>query len=253
VKRLFLDLETSPNTILAWGVGKRSLMWDHDCILTERKIIIAAWKWSDQKTVHVLDWGDGQDDRAICEQVVPVLDSADQIIAHNGNRFDLPWIRTRCLKHGIRCNWNYKSLDTVAECRKRLYLNSNRLDYISKFMGREGKIHTDFLLWKRVVQGEKAALREMIRYCRKDVLELEAVYQQLAPYLATNTHDGVLAGGEKWQCQMCGSEDVKCSKTRTTAMGTVQRQMLCHDCGRYYTVSNKSYADMLEVKAGNCS
>jgi len=245
-KRLFLDIETSPNTVLSWRVGGKVYL-DHENILTERAIIMVGWKWEHQSRVNVWTWNDG-DDASLLKAILPILDEADEIVAHNGNHFDLPWIRTRCLFHGIPCNWDYRSLDTLAEARRRLYLNSNKLDYISRYVGRQGKIKTDFDLWKRVLDGQYNALQEMIRYCRQDVLELEQVFQKLAPYIAARTHRGVAEGGSKWQCPHCGSAQVLVNKTRTTAFGIQRKVMKCRKCTRYYTICMTAHDQMIEER-----
>lgn len=43
---------------------------------------------------------------------------------------------------------NYKQLIALKVAKSKLYLNSNRLDYISKFLGFEGKIETTPDLWE---------------------------------------------------------------------------------------------------------
>lgn len=166
---------------------------------------------------------------------------------HNSH-FDLPWIRTRALKHGIPCNWNFKVFDTLVEARRRLYLNSNSLDYISKFLDRKGKTKTDFSWWIDVMNDKPGALDRMVRYCKRDVRELEAVFHRISAHLGHKTHRGVQEGGSKWQCPLCGSAKVSPHKPRTTAAGTIQHQMQCGKCHKYYTISVASYEKMLEER-----
>jgi transcription elongation factor Elf1 len=45
-------------------------------------------------------------------------------------------------------------------------------------------------------------------------------------------------GKEKYTCAHCGSDHVKKSKTKITAVGTIQHQMQCLDCGGYYTIND---------------
>ena len=53
------------------------------------------------------------------------MDKADEIISHNGKRFDTPWIRTRALKHDIPMRHTYNEIDTYKMCKKYLNLPSN--------------------------------------------------------------------------------------------------------------------------------
>jgi hypothetical protein len=50
-KRLFYDIETSPNIGLFWQSGYK-LNIDHSNIIQERAIICICWKWEGQKEVH---------------------------------------------------------------------------------------------------------------------------------------------------------------------------------------------------------
>lgn len=248
MRRLFIDIETSPNVGLFWRAGYKINLTPEN-ILEERVIVCAAYKWADQKTVKALRWTPAAggvflgDDKQLLRDLMPVLAAADEIVGHNGDRFDMKWIRTRCLFHRIPMSHYYNTVDTLKLARQLLYLNSNRLDYISKFLGEKGKIKTDYNLWKRVVLGQKTALDEMVRYNKGDILALEAVYDELMPYIPNKSHAAVLHGGSKAQCPECESWNVYRSKKRTTAAGTVKHQMHCNDCGKYYTISDKTARD----------
>lgn len=244
-KRLFLDIETSPCIVYSWGTGY-NLTLPHDNIITERAIICACWKWEGERGVSSAIWNSQHDDAWLLKNLIHRLNQADEIVAHNGSHFDLPWIRTRALKHGIPCNWNFKVFDTLVEARRRLYLNSNSLDYISKFLDRKGKTKTDFSWWIDVMNDKPGALDRMVRYCKRDVRELEAVFHRISTHLGHKTHRGVQEGGSKWQCPLCGSAKVSPHKPRTTAAGTIQHQMQCGKCHKYYTISAASYEKMLE-------
>ena len=246
-KRLFLDLETSPNIVYSWRLGAKVFL-DHQNMIHERAIICACWKWEGQTTVHHLSWDANHSDKTLLQHLVPVLDAADEIVAHYGSRFDIPWVKTRCMLHQIPCGWEYKVVDTCTEARLRFYLNSTRLDYIAKFLGREGKIQTDFSWWLAVLNDSPGALTCMVRYCQQDVRELEAVYHRLAPYIKGRSHRGVAEGGSRWQCPHCGSEHVRLNKTRPTAAGILQHWMNCQDCHRYYPLCTLIYEQMLEER-----
>lgn len=249
IRRLFFDIETSPNVVLSWRVGYR-ISIDYDNIVKERAIICAAWKWAGDKKVHAEAWNEQQDDKAILEAFLEDAHAADEIVAHNGDKFDLPWIKTRCLHHGLQTFPKYNTIDTLQWARRNFYFNSNRLNYLGKFLGIGGKIETHFGLWKAVVlDNDRDQLAKMVRYNKRDVGLLEQVYDRLSAHVSPKTHIGVLNGGDKWMCAYCGSEDVRVNKTRRVTMaGTVQKQMHCGHCGRYYTVSSKAYVQYLEAK-----
>lgn len=88
----------------------------------------------------------------------------------------------------------------------------------------------------------------MAEYCRRDVQLLEQVYKKMADHMPHSTHQGVLAGGDKWTCAHCGSDRAKKNCTKITAAGVHLHQMQCKKCGRYYQISEKVYQDYLETK-----
>jgi len=249
IRRLFFDIETSPNLVLSWRVGHR-INIDYENIVRERAVICAAWKWGGSSAVRAEVWDDQQDDKALLEAFLEDAHAADELVAHNGDKFDLPWIKTRCMYHGLQTFPRYKTIDTLAWAKRNFYFNSNRLNYLGKYLGCGGKIETTFGLWKDVVLGnDRQKLAQMARYNKRDVVLLEQVYDRMAAHVAPKTHVGVLNGHDKWTCAYCGSEDAIVSKTRrVTAAGAVQKQMLCRSCGRYYSVSQKAYIEYLEAK-----
>lgn len=247
IKRLFWDIETSPNIMFSWRAGYK-LNLSHDNIIHERAIICICYKWEGDEQVHSIEWDKG-DDRELVKEFAEIAEQADEMVAHNGNKFDLKWYNTRNLIHCLPPIPQYKTVDTLTIARKHFYLNSNRLDYLGKILLREGKISTNFDLWKRIcLDNEPSAMREMIQYCKKDVELLERVWRKLTPYDMPKTHAGVFAGLDRWTCPHCASENVKVSKTRPTPKGMIQKQMQCNDCRRYYTIANKVYKDYVVAK-----
>lgn len=248
IKRLIWDAETSPNVVLSWRLGYKVKI-DADNLLKERAIICICYKWEGENKVHSLTWDENQCDKAMLKEFIEVINEADESVAHNGDKFDLPWIRTRCLFHGIPTFPTYKTIDTLQWGKRNFLFNSNRLNYIAKFLGLGGKIKTEFGLWKDIVLDKDAgALKRMVEYCKRDVHLLEKVYQKLSLHCSHKTHVGVAAGLDKWTCPKDGSKHVHVCKTKITAHGTKQYQMKCSDCGSYYTISEKAHSQYQEYR-----
>lgn len=241
LKRLFLDLETSPLEVYTWRIGYK-IQLSHDNIKRERFIICAGYKWEHEKLAKSIVWDMQMNDRKLLEELIPIVNSADEVVMHNGDRFDLPWIKTRCIFHGLPMYPEYKTIDTLAWAKRNFLFNSNRLDYIAKFLGAEGKLKTEFSLWKKIYgDNDRVALAYMAKYCRKDITELEIVYHKLAAYVNPKSHVGVMGGREKWSCPHCGSEAVFANGVRVTAVGTVQHRMKCNKCHRYYRINDAAF------------
>jgi hypothetical protein len=249
-KRLFFDIETSPNIGFFWSAGYK-LNVPYENIIKERAIICICYKWEGENKVHSLTWDDNQDDKTMLEKFIVIANEADELVGHNGDKFDLPLVRTRCLFHRIPMFPKYTTLDTLRQSRSKFRFNSNRLDYITKFLGIGEKISTGgFSLWKDILLNkDPEALRDMVSYCKNDVVILEKLFERLAPYIPHKTHYGMLHTGEKSSCPNCGSTDLKHNQTRYTAAGIARVQLQCEDCGRYHTVSNTTYKDVLKKQS----
>ena len=231
MRRLFFDIETSPNIGLFWECGYK-LNIPHDNIVKERAIICIGYKWSGESKVHSLTWDDDQEDQAMLAGFIPLMDDADELVTQNGDRFDIPWIRTRALHHGIPMSPNHVSIDTYKAAKYKFRFNSNRLDYLGQFMGEGKKIKTDFDLWKAILlKNDRKALTKMVTYCKQDVRLLEKVWDKMNPYVPAKSHVG------HGLCPECGSRNVTINKHRLTAMKHVRVCYQCQDCGKYHTVA----------------
>lgn len=252
LRRLFWDIETSPNVVLSWRTGYK-INIDHDNILHERAIICIGYKWEGESKVHALTWDDDQSDREMLATFLEVAAEADELVAHNGDRFDLPWVKARCAHHGLPTFPTYKTVDTLQWAKRRFLFNSNRLDYLGAFLGLGRKHSTEFGLWKAIVlQRDAKALRRMVAYCKRDVQLLEDVYAKLAPHVPHKTHAGVLAGRDKWTCPHCATTDVFVARgVRVSAAGAKSYQMKCRKCHRSYTASETAHTAYREAKYGN--
>lgn len=247
VKRLFMDIETSPNIGIFWSAGYKQQI-SYDNIVKERAIICICYKWANSNKVYSLTWDKNQDDKAMLEQFIQIANQADEIVAHNGDKFDLPWIRTRCLYHRIPMFPQYTTLDTLKGARSKFKFNSNRLDYIAKYLGVGGKTSTGFDLWKdAVLHNSKKALKDMVNYCKNDVVILEDVYNEMSPYLPSKTHHGVLEGKRVSSCPNCASDNTKVVKKRVNARGSKTYQLQCQSCGKYHTLSESVYNNELNI------
>lgn len=246
IKRLFFDIETSPMIVYSWRTGYK-LNIPTDNIIEDWKIICISYKWQNEDVVRNLTWDKNQCDKEMLEKFISIANEADEIIAHNGDRFDIKKIRTRCIYHRIPMFPKYRTLDTLKKARSGFTFNSNRLDYIAKFLGVGAKLeHEGFNMWVKCLQGDKKALKDMVKYCDMDIIVLEDVYLAMEHYIKPNTHAGVINGNMKYSCPSCGNdEDLTLLKNDVTEKGTISRVMECNTCGHNYNISNSSYKNFV--------
>ena len=245
-KRLLVDIETSPNVVYSWRVGYK-ISINYENILQERAIICIGYKWQGEKETHCLTWNNG-DDKAMLKAFIPILESADEVVAHFGDRFDIPWLRARAAFHGITVSPHIKTIDTKAQSARLFYFNSNRLDYLGQFLGVGKKIETDFDLWKDVVAGDEVALAKMVRYCRQDVKLLEKVYLRLEGYNKPKTHQGVMRGQPCSTCPKCASPNVIAIGKQVTGTGAVRPKMKCKTCSQVFLVTRAELSRHIKCK-----
>lgn len=244
-KRLFFDIETSYNVIASWRIGY-NLTADADSILKERAIICICYKYEGDNKVYSLKWDKGCDKKMLIE-FAKIMNEADEVIGHNSDKFDIKWVRTRCIKHGIPLIPDFKSLDTLKLSKKGFYFNSNKLNYIGQFLNVGKKLPTGgFELWKQVVEhNNQKALKTMVDYCCQDVKLLEAVYDKLSPYIQGKTHRAIAEGKTACNCPECTSARTISNGVRISASGIKSRRLQCLDCGRYFQISETVYQKII--------
>lgn len=248
IKRLFFDIETSYYIlkIRAWELRSRIKYFSYNDIEEEKVVLCICWKWQYDDKIYSLDWRMGE--KNMLKTFVKIMGQADECIAHNSDHFDVPTLRTRCLYHGILMYPNYRSLDTLKKSRSGFKFASNSLDYLGKFVGIGGKTERRAMEQTKAVfeDGNEKALKEMVNYCKNDVVVLNDYYHIISPFIAHNNNFAVATGGEKWECPECTGKNVEMFRTYFTPMGIIKRDMKCNDCKKQYHVSNKTYMAMLE-------
>lgn len=238
-RRLFFDIETSPNIGLFWQAGYKKNI-DYSNIIQERAIICICYKWEDEKEVHSLQWDSRQNDKKMLIDFIKVANQAVEMVGHNGDKFDLAWIRTRCVFHRIDMFPKYLTIDTLKVARAKFRFNSNKLDYIAEYLGLGNKIKTEFGLWKDILlRKDKVAMEKMIKYCKKDVTLLEDVFKILNPHIEPKTHYGRLLGESRETCPECGSDDLRPTGSVSTISGLIKKRFQCKTCFKYHTQTAK--------------
>ena len=143
---------------------------------------------------------------------------------------------------------NYKQFDTLKVAKAKFMFNSNKLDYISKFLGAEGKIPTEMKLWDDIILRKcPKALIQMLDYCDEDVRQLEVVYNALVSWENPKFHAGVLNGKTKQTSPITGTVNIKHIKKMITNSGTIKHIMRDLDTDRLFEMSDNNYKKFLEI------
>lgn len=240
-KRLFFDIEVSPNIGVFWEAGFKKNI-SPESIIKERAIICICYKWEDDEIVQSLHWDGKQSDKKMLQKFINVANQSDELIGHNGDKFDLAWIRTRCLYHRIDMFPKYVTIDTLKVSRSKFKFNSNKLDYIAKYLNIGGKTHTEFSMWTDIlINKDKEQLTRMIEYCKNDVEILEKVYKELRNHIEPKTHFGMIFGTSKMECPECGSDEYTMEGKIYHAGGSCKQRYKCKTCNKMYSHNEKNH------------
>ncbi len=230
-KILFFDIETTPLIGYAWR------KWDTNLIniLDDFYILSVGYQWEgSEEQVQILPnfelyRDDPNNDQSLVAFIWDLFDTADVVIGHNSNSFDIKKVNARFLYHKIRPPAPYKSVDTLGIARKHFKMTSNKLDDIGQHLGVGGKIkHSGFQMWLDVMAGDMKAWKEMAKYNLRDITLLRDVYMAMRPWIRTHPNMNLLQG-TMYACPNCGSFNVYKNGTSRTRV-TEWQQYHCKDC-----------------------
>jgi DNA polymerase elongation subunit (family B) len=231
---LLFDIETAPNLGWIWGKYEQNVIeyvseWYTLCF-------VAKWLGEKKLITHALpDYTarykkDREDDYAVVKAMWELLDEADVVVAHNGDRFDIRKMNARFAFYKMPPPSPYKTVDTKKVAKRYFMFNSNKLNDLGEHLGLGQKVDTGgFELWKGCMEGKKSAWRLMIKYNKQDVKLLEKVYLHLRQWM-TNHPNINLVDEKENACPICGSEKMQKRGFGTTRVCKYQRYQ-CQDCG----------------------
>jgi hypothetical protein len=232
-KILIYDLETSPIIGYTWGI------WQQDVIKVKEdwQILSVAWKWLGEKKVNVVgqdDFADYQpginDDTNVVEYIHGLFDTADIVIAHNGDSFDQKKAQARMIIRGMAPPSPYKQIDTKKVAKRYAAFTSNKLkdlaqDFNVSLKGDPGGFDT----WLGCLAGDPKAWARMKRYNKQDIPPLEDIYLKLRPWIDNHPSMGVL-NNKPDACPKCGGGPLQSrGLTAPTKVGRKQR-FQCTSC-----------------------
>jgi hypothetical protein len=235
-KILLFDLETSP----AFGTFWPSNIWKANVLKVHQDwfILMAGYKWLGDKTTKIVSMydydlfdKDPTDDYAVCEVMHNLFDEADVVIAHNGDKFDIPRLNARMIQQGFSPPSPAKTIDTLKIAKNKFAFTQNSLGELGQALGLGKKLSTGgYQLWEDCMDGCPKAWNKMSKYCKQDVDLLEKVYLTLRPWDDRHPNLAVFEGG--FQCPTCNSKDIQQRGYRTTNTCTY-KQFMCKSCGRF--------------------
>ena len=233
-KILILDIETAPLKAFVWGIWNVNVQLGQ--IETDWFCLTWAAKWLFEDKVYsgcvTPKEAVNQDDKRMIKGIWELVNQADLVIAHNGERFDMPKLNTRFLIHGFNPPLPYQQIDTLKHIRRNFGFTSNKLDYVNQLLNLERKKETSFELWRNCYNGDKQALDQMLDYNVQDVRILEETYLRIRPWIKPHPNMGLFILDEQQsRCPTCGSADLKEQGKHYNTTANTYELVRCSNCG----------------------
>lgn len=240
LKVLYYDIETAPLLSHHWRVYRENI--GQDQILATSFMLTWSAKWRDEDVVMsdrlTSEEALAQDDSRIVAELADLIREADVVVAHNGDRFDLPELNRRVMLMDQETLGFVETIDTLKLAKKNFRMSMNRLDFLAEEMGFGRKIKTEFELWRSAYQGDERALRDMEEYNRQDVVLLEKIFNKMRPHVRRLKRLWEADHDFEFLCTNCGAEGrsnfMRRGFYRTQASTFQKWQCKNDECGRYF-------------------
>jgi hypothetical protein len=233
-KVLVFDLETLPNEVYSWRVG-RNIFLTHENIIRDGCMLSYAARWLFSGDVHkdilTPEEVEKRDDSRIAKSLWKLIDEAHVVIAHYGKGFDKKKMNTAFKLAGLNRPSPYQMIDTKYEVAKNFSFLNNTLDNIARQLGCHRKIDTHYELWLRCLRGEQDALDEMLEYNVMDVFVLEDVYMELRGWIDSHPNLAVYCETDQSICPTCTSEKLHLIQDVYGTPANAYEVYRCEDCG----------------------
>lgn len=141
-------------------------------------------------------WPDERsNDRWLAEKALSALSECHVLYAHNGSRFDIPWLRTLALKYNLPFP-EKKLVDPCSVAWKKYRVGSNSLSSLAQFLGlAESKMPVGPEVWRTALFDNNLDSWNTLRErCKSDVRLLNAVASRV-----TRDVGMIDNGGSAWR------------------------------------------------------
>lgn len=234
-KVLVLDIETAPIMAYTWGIWNQNIQPSN--IHSDWFCLTWAAKWLFEDKVYSAKLTSkeaiNQDDSRIIKGIWKLLNEADIVIAHNGQKFDLPKLNSRFIVNQLHPPLPYQQIDTLLHIRRQFGFTSNKLDYVNQLLNLPRKKENDGMpLWINCYKGDTKALSDMLEYNIEDVRILEETYLRIRAWIKPHPNMGLFILDEtQSRCPSCGSHELQMQGKEYKTTANSYEQFRCCNCG----------------------
>ncbi len=232
---LILDIETAPLVAYTWGIWNQNIQPSN--ISTDWYCLTWAAKWLFEDKVYSAKLTGAeslrQDDSRIIKGIWELLNKADIVIAHNGQKFDIPKLNSRFIINKLHPPLPYQQIDTLLHIRRQFGFTSNKLDYVNQLLNLPRKKENEGMpLWIKCYKGDNKALKEMLDYNIEDVRILEETYLRIRAWIKPHPNMGLFILDEsESRCPTCGSTHLKDHGKQYRTTANIYSMFSCDNCG----------------------
>lgn len=171
-KEGYLDIETT-NLKASYGI---ILCW---CIYDANNDIMHEGQ------ITADDLSSSSLDRRVTKELIECMRGFDRVYTYYGTKFDLPFIRTRAVVHGLDFPI-FQTLfhkDVYYIVRNKFCLHSNKLVVACEvILGKTNKTRITPDYWTRALMGHKPSLDYILEHCRYDVYDLAELHRAVEDF-----------------------------------------------------------------------
>jgi len=212
------------------------------------RVLCVGYKWHGEKKVKIIRITDSPtfkkdctDDSYVVGEFQKITEQADMLVSWFGVRFDVPFLQSRLLVHGLPLIPPIPHFDGWWVARKKLKLHSNRLASVQAFLGLPtSKTIIEPNLWVKAMSGNKDAIRYVEDHCYKDVDVLEQAYDRIKTLLPTHANVGMMDDRPDC-CAVCGEKGSYERRGTYTSKAKKVFRFKCSKCGSW-TLGTKNIA-----------
>lgn len=211
-------------------------LWDLECSDLNANwgvILCGGVKTYGKKDTHVHTSKTPTNDKDVVRRIADDVADADAWVTWYGAGFDVPFLNSRLIFHGLNPLPPVPHIDGWKIARYKLKLNSNRLQSVRDFLGLPSdKTKVAGPIWLAAISGKKWAMKYIVDHCRADVEVLEQAYDRIKGLITPPVLNVATADGHPG-CAICGanSKSLHAHGFGVTPAGNRWRRYQCQSCG----------------------
>jgi uncharacterized protein len=152
-------------------------------------IVVGIGLMPEDGPAEYLSAGRTEEEETVLSKLVSLLDQFEIVVTWNGRSFDLPFLTTRLLSHGLDPQplLGMRHIDLHEVVKGRLRLTFTYLEHVCNFFGIEKRKEPMGMdvphLYLKAQEGDPGALKVIREHCLDDLEATRKVYVKLKPLL----------------------------------------------------------------------